>query len=860
MLELIHTSVPQGLKENTSGFCSVAWTAGIPANLIPPLEQLSAYRALYPFGDFKYELNPVAIAYLRIRYGGNTLSILSRIASAGLDYSGRSNKIAHLILLEKNEIAAPDFSPVALCRNHHTFFTEWNRPPEELPPRHIIAPRELLRPAVNWGNLAGSPAWAGVIAENFLQNPSKSVYVEYPEGFSTSSLLLLVAEITSLLTKEQETDFTFNTYFTSLPNGGACFLRFCPKGSPVLRSAERVASTPIIRLMEKNRPLPEQENSFWGIYARTGTPPQNPHTAPKKNDPLPEQLPVPESKSDIPLRTESNEKKRDPHQDYLQAENLVLRTRLEQSRRKQQLILGIAILTVVAIAAIAIMTLLFSRNDPPPEIPKEPETSIEQINVQNHELSTVTTSVPPESPKVKNTEQETAPEPSPKQKQQSAAPQTKTSPPPEPPPKQNPDKIVKNKISVPSGKSLFAFLEQLAAKMNEEKTFSSQCSLPPELSNAKDLSVRLNSIGGNTAEKITGNLAKYIQKIPGGVRILSTANIPKDGIYDYVPVPESFLELTIENRTLHIARKISRSASKIDTPHLADISVFTFKGSQEISIPFTLTEEMLFEVPFGRLERGSESRYDFTFSSDSKQPYYFIYRKSPEEEHLSHFITCSFVKQDTLFLLIETWNAFQRRRSKTSPQEYPEAQKLLQKLSELQKHLSGFEKYKSFYKDTDPVTFGGIRSCRDMEQADKAAKTFLSRKKQYEDFMSEKEKQSEEKLQEKEKQFFQTTRELFLELQNFNAVNRNLLREIIAYNKLQDFLQNQNNIQSRLQKNLLKELQNRAIPDEDKKKIENAVSGKQQITLFRNGPNRNKALEEFFTRTWVVRTVKQERK
>ena len=58
MFELIHTSAKQGLIANRSGFCSVAWTEGIPSNLIAPIENLSSYQPLYAAHTPEAKLNP----------------------------------------------------------------------------------------------------------------------------------------------------------------------------------------------------------------------------------------------------------------------------------------------------------------------------------------------------------------------------------------------------------------------------------------------------------------------------------------------------------------------------------------------------------------------------------------------------------------------------------------------------------------------------------------------------------------------------------------------------------------------------------------------------------------------------------
>lgn len=870
MLELIHTSVPQGLKENTSGFCSVAWTAGMPVNLIPPLEQLCAYRALYPFGDPKYNLNPVAIAYQHIKYGGTILPVLSRIASAGLDYSGRSNKIAHQILLQKEETASPDFSPAALCRNSRTFVTEWNQPPQELPIRHIIAPKEVRIPAENWNKIAGNAAWAGIIAEHYLLNPSRAVYMEYPEGFPPETLLLLVTEITSLLTKEQELSFTFNTYFTSLPTGGACFLRFCPENSPALRSAERVASNPIIRLTEKNELTPAQENSRWGIYARTGIPPESSSdSSEQQEESLPGLAPIPEETKPLPQeKINQEEKTNDLYQNYLKARDIA-QARLEQRRKKQQLLLGIAILITLAAAFIAISILLFSRNEPQEMLQNQQDSSkshsLKQLSLSDDSSSTQETSDavetiridPGDSPKEQALLQETPPQPV------SSKPQTVEQPDRSgKPPKPDRKNIPKNRISVPSSRSLSRFLEQLASRISEENTFAFSCSLPPELENAEDLSLQLSAIGGNTAKKIVGNLPKYIRKVPGGVRILSTANIPRDGIYDYVPVPENFLEITVGNRQLHVAKKAGGNHDKIDSPRLTDILSFTFShGSAKISVPFTLTGEMAASLPFGTLEKGSATRYDFVFSDPPSEPFHFIYRKSPSEERFLSFLSFRFADRDEFFQTLEKWNRFQKNRIRNKSRKFPDVEKLQQQIETLKKVISKFEKeYSAFYKDDDPITFGEILLCRDLKKAEEQITAFTSRKREYETFMTQEEKKRRRSSAKEEAPLFQETRRIFEDLNDCHPSNRNLLRNIVLCNEQKSRKLKQENQEKKLREFLQKQIPNLPISKQAKEKLKKAVGSRQQIVLFRDGANRNRELEQYFTRIWVTRTVKQGRK
>ena len=42
---------------------------------------------------------------------------------------------------------------------------------------------------------------------------------------------------------------------------------------------------------------------------------------------------------------------------------------------------------------------------------------------------------------------------------------------------------------------------------------------------------------------------------------------------------------------------------------------------------------------------------------------------------------------------------------------------------------------------------------------------------------------------------------------------------------------------------------------QEKEKLKRVLTDRQPLALFRDGPNRNRTLEQHFTRTWVTRTV-----
>src|SRR6516225_3355805 len=101
--ELHYTSVPRGLRPGSRGFCTVACTPQIPAPLVERLENLSSYQPVYPHHDPAAARNPINFSHIRSTLGGRSVSVLSRIGPAGLDYTGRANKYAHHVVLEVDE-------------------------------------------------------------------------------------------------------------------------------------------------------------------------------------------------------------------------------------------------------------------------------------------------------------------------------------------------------------------------------------------------------------------------------------------------------------------------------------------------------------------------------------------------------------------------------------------------------------------------------------------------------------------------------------------------------------------------------------------------------------------------------------
>lgn len=233
--ELLYTSAPKGLKPGSRGFCTVVSTDGMAAPMAAVLEGLSGYRPLFPPGDPNVALNPVVLSHLEASIAGRVYSVLSRIADYGLDYSQRTNKLAHHIVLEPGD--RPAGGPAWLMSQPGVLHGHWDGQVRIIPPgRQLPQGADELRVCTAWEAACGDAGWAGVLAESFLSNPERPAYLIFRPGLS---LLPLLAEAIRLLPEERRWDVTFSTYFTKLPKSVHCRWRCVVAGSPEANESRR---------------------------------------------------------------------------------------------------------------------------------------------------------------------------------------------------------------------------------------------------------------------------------------------------------------------------------------------------------------------------------------------------------------------------------------------------------------------------------------------------------------------------------------------------------------------------------------------------------------------------------------------
>lgn len=285
MQELLYTSVPRGLKPGSRGFCTVLSTQGMVAPLAAALEGLSGYRPVFPIGHERVAENPVVYSHLKLQVAGKSWYVLSRIADYGLDYSQRTNKLAHHLVLDKSEL--PAAGPASVLRASGIMRESWEGEPKIVPPKpmskHPIAPSGMCQA---WKEMTGDAGWAGVLAESFLKDPNRPVILLFEPG---QDLRPLIDESLSLLPSERRWDVTFSTYFTGSSQGITCLWRGIVVGSKEATESLRFVNALRIDLTASD--IGRAEGGELVEAARKGVRPSARPTPPKQTAPREQQQP-----------------------------------------------------------------------------------------------------------------------------------------------------------------------------------------------------------------------------------------------------------------------------------------------------------------------------------------------------------------------------------------------------------------------------------------------------------------------------------------------------------------------------------------------------------------------------------------
>ena len=261
--ELLYTSAPRGLKSGTHGFCMVLCSEGMPGPLATALEGLSAYKPVYPVGDPLEARNPVTAMHVILPAIGRKQHVLSRVASFGLDYSGRPNKLAHHVVLDSRDLAAA--GPAWLLTQPGVIKNDWSGDPKVAAAnRRLPLGDAPPAPCRAWARATEDAGWGGVLAESLMKDPSRQAYLIIEPGFDP---LPLFAESIALLPADRRWQATFSTYYATLPAGATCNWRCLMADSPLVHQSKRHVQA--LRL-DLTKPLGKAPEGEWVELARTG--------------------------------------------------------------------------------------------------------------------------------------------------------------------------------------------------------------------------------------------------------------------------------------------------------------------------------------------------------------------------------------------------------------------------------------------------------------------------------------------------------------------------------------------------------------------------------------------------------------
>jgi len=200
---LVITSVPQGLGAGP-GYQPVLRSQGMRPAVAERLRLRSGYPHPYPFGDTR---NPEVFFHRIESIGGQRLHVLARIGDAGSDYSGRSNRLSDLLVVDDGPCLAVPAGPASVAAAF-PWLRHWQGPAREVAEEQRLPGADDVIPVScpAWATATGDPGWAGHLAAAFLER-RECLLISRPGD----DVLRLFGEAMRLLPPDVRWDVTFNT-------------------------------------------------------------------------------------------------------------------------------------------------------------------------------------------------------------------------------------------------------------------------------------------------------------------------------------------------------------------------------------------------------------------------------------------------------------------------------------------------------------------------------------------------------------------------------------------------------------------------------------------------------------------------
>ncbi|MDA9260691.1 hypothetical protein N9P58_02365 [Puniceicoccaceae bacterium] len=195
--QLIFTSSVRGIKPGASGYCTVLRSPGIRPSIERALEGLSVFEHI------ARNVNGSVQSLRHIELRGVTYYVLSRVSDAGMDYTGRTNFLAHYLVFEANEL--PAVSPVDLLLNWGGWCDSWSGEPREeaVDASSFSSVARIQAPATLWQQQP-----CGVSPAALLATGADMKVLIQSLSLSSAELLQLIGEAFAIRTQLGHDAFT----------------------------------------------------------------------------------------------------------------------------------------------------------------------------------------------------------------------------------------------------------------------------------------------------------------------------------------------------------------------------------------------------------------------------------------------------------------------------------------------------------------------------------------------------------------------------------------------------------------------------------------------------------------------------
>lgn len=227
--QLIYTSAPRLLTAGQTGFGTVARHKAMPSLVVSAVERASQFARLPGMNAER-----VVFCHRVVAAAGTRHHVLSRTASAGADYTGRTNHLAHHLILTAAEAAQLDAVGMSAADVllRYPWRSVWNDSPRWLEdegavPRLEALPAGLQEAVSAWAAVTGNPAHAGLLVSE--AGARGSMLIAPPKA----DLRRLYAE-TFRLIPGRGWQYTFTTELDPGEEAGDFRWLGFPAGSPLL--------------------------------------------------------------------------------------------------------------------------------------------------------------------------------------------------------------------------------------------------------------------------------------------------------------------------------------------------------------------------------------------------------------------------------------------------------------------------------------------------------------------------------------------------------------------------------------------------------------------------------------------------